>query len=88
MTYNENFKILSFEKIKLITTKLLCTQKYNLIIISSSAKEHKTQIYNKKREVTKVNWHFPISLHNLLLTYLPPLLPLVPNFIFLCTLYS
>ncbi len=32
--------------------------KYNLIIITSGAKEHKTQIYNDKLEITKVNWHF------------------------------
>ncbi len=32
-----------------------CTQNYNLIIVTSSAKEHKTQIYNDKLEIKKVN---------------------------------
>jgi hypothetical protein len=43
MTYNEIYIILSFEKTKLITTKLLCPQN-NLIIVTSTAKQRGTQI--------------------------------------------
>jgi hypothetical protein len=43
MTYNEIYKILSFEKTKLITTILLCPQD-NLIIIIGSAKQRRAEI--------------------------------------------
>jgi hypothetical protein len=46
MTFSEIYKILSFEKTKLITTKLLCPQKNNLTIITSSVKQCGTQIVN------------------------------------------
>ncbi len=38
MTYSEICKILSFEKSKLITTKLLCPQQNDSIIVTNSAK--------------------------------------------------
>jgi hypothetical protein len=44
MTYSEIYKILSFEKTKLITI-YLSTQN-DLIIVTSSAKQHGTQILN------------------------------------------
>jgi hypothetical protein len=71
------------QKDKINHKKIIMYTKYNLIIITSNEKKYKTQIYNDKLEITKVNWHFPILSHNFLLTYLPPLLPLVPNFYFL-----
>ncbi len=43
ITYSEIYKILSFEKKKFITTKLLCPQN-NLIIITGSAKQCGAQI--------------------------------------------
>jgi hypothetical protein len=39
MTYNKIYKILSFEKTKLITTKLLCSQKIielSLLVVQSN----------------------------------------------------
>jgi hypothetical protein len=79
MTYNEIYKKFIFWKDKIDHNKIILYTKYNSIVITSSAKEHKTQIYNEKLEITKVNWHFPISLRNLLLTYLlattPPYSP-------------
>ncbi len=39
MTYSEIYKILFFEKIKLIIENLLCAQKQNLIIVSGSVNE-------------------------------------------------
>jgi hypothetical protein len=46
MTYSEIYKTLSFWKDKffLITTKLLCSQKNNLIIVTDSAKQHGAQM--------------------------------------------
>ncbi len=44
MTYSEIYKILSFEKTKLIATKLLCPQKNNLIIITGNVKQCRAQI--------------------------------------------
>jgi hypothetical protein len=43
MTYNEIYKILFFEKIKLIL-KIIMFTKNNLIIIIGSAKQHEAQI--------------------------------------------
>ncbi len=46
MTYSEIYKILSFEKTKLITTKLLCSHN-NLIIVTSCVNQHGAQIGNR-----------------------------------------
>jgi hypothetical protein len=43
MTYDEIAKNLSFEKTKLMTTKLLCAGK-KIIIVTSSPKQHGAQI--------------------------------------------
>jgi hypothetical protein len=45
MTYDEIAKNLSFEKTKLMATKLLCARK-KLIIVISSPKQHGAQINN------------------------------------------
>ncbi len=44
MTYSEIYKILSFEKTKLITIFLKTSTQNNLIIVIGSAKQRKTQI--------------------------------------------
>jgi len=38
MTFNEIYKILIFEKTKLITTKLLCPHNNLIIVVQSNAK--------------------------------------------------
>jgi len=45
MTYIEIYKILSFEKKKMITTKWLYPKKNNLIIVIGSAKQRGVQFF-------------------------------------------
>jgi hypothetical protein len=44
MTYSEIYKILFFEKTKLITKNLLCPCKKKLIIVTNSVKQRWAQI--------------------------------------------
>jgi len=58
-TYNEIYKILSFEKIiKIDHNKIILYTKYNSIVITSSVKEHKTlnlqwKAINNKSELAR-----------------------------------
>jgi hypothetical protein len=44
MTYSEIYRILFFEKTKLITNKIIMSTKNNFIIVLGSAKQFGTQI--------------------------------------------
>ncbi len=57
MTYSKIYRSLSFEKTKLITTKLLCPQK-NLIIVTARAKQRGAQMdkYKVKLNLNITIW--------------------------------
>jgi hypothetical protein len=60
MTYSEIYKILLFEKTKLITKKIVMSTQIDFIIVIGSGKQHKAQIVFTSYEKTSKRLYIQI----------------------------